>query len=462
MAKKNYDELAQNIVREIGGADNIISVLHCVTRLRFKLKDESKANTDSVKQIKGVAGVVQSGGQYQVVIGTDVDDAYQAVGRIPGVSLGGEGAVKVSTAPAEAEKKSPLNAVIDLVSGIFMPVMPAMAAGGLLKALCAMLTNFGLLSTESTTYIILYALGDAVLYFLPILLGASAAKKVGVNPYLGMFVGAVFVYPTITALKQSGDPVTFLNIPVTLINYPQTVLPIIVACLLMGYVDKGLRKIMPKVIAKIFVPVLDILITVPVSLIVIGPVTDVIGNGIANAVSSLMTVAPPVTGFVVGALWSLMIMLGMHLPLVMIEVNTLMTTGHMMMLPVTFPCTFAHTGAALGVALRTKNKDLKDIGMSAFLSGLLGNVSEPAIYGVNLKYKRPFICACLFTGIGGAITAIAGADCIINMGSISIYTLAALPTMLPGGSGILLGVLGGFFGSAIASYVTFNDKMIKD
>ena len=277
-----------------------------------------------------------------------------------------------------------------------------------------------------------------------------------------MFVGAVFVYPTITALKQSGDPVTFLNIPVTLINYPQTVLPIIVACLLMGYVDKGLRKIMPKVIAKIFVPVLDILITVPVSLIVIGPVTDVIGNGIANAVSSLMTVAPPVTGFVVGALWSLMIMLGMHLPLVMIEVNTLMTTGHMMMLPVTFPCTFAHTGAALGVALRTKNKDLKDIGMSAFLSGLLGNVSEPAIYGVNLKYKRPFICACLFTGIGGAITAIAGADCIINMGSISIYTLAAFTTMLPGGIGILIGVLVGFFGSAIASYVTFNDKMIKD
>ena len=460
MAKKNYDELAQNIVQEIGGADNIISVLHCVTRLRFRLKDESKANTDSVKQIKGVAGVVQAGGQYQVVIGTDVDDAYQAVGRIPGVSLGGEGAVKAPAVPAE--KKSPLNAVVDTVSGIFMPVMPAMAAGGLLKALCAMLTNFGLLSTESTTYIILYALGDAVLYFLPILLGASAAKKVSVNPYLGMFVGAVFVYPTITALKQSGDPVTLINIPVTLINYPQTVLPIIVACLLMGYVDKGLRKIMPKVIAKIFVPVLDILITVPVSLIVIGPVTDVIGNTIANTVSALMTVAPPVTGFIVGTLWSLMIMLGMHLPLVMIEVNTLMTTGHMMMLPVTFPCTFAHTGAALGVALRTKNKDLKDIGMSAFLSGLLGNVSEPAIYGVNLKYKRPFICACLFTGIGGAITAIAGADCIINMGSISIYTLAAFTTMLPGGIGILIGVLVGFFGSAIASYITFNDKMIKD
>ena len=180
MAKKNYDELAQNIVQEIGGADNIISVLHCVTRLRFRLKDESKANTDSVKQIKGVAGVVQAGGQYQVVIGTDVDDAYQAVGRIPGVSLGGEGAVKAPAVPAE--KKSPLNAVVDTVSGIFMPVMPAMAAGGLLKALCAMLTNFGLLSTESTTYIILYALGDAVLYFLPILLGASAAKKVGVNP----------------------------------------------------------------------------------------------------------------------------------------------------------------------------------------------------------------------------------------------------------------------------------------
>lgn len=458
---KDYDALAQAIVEKIGGAENIQSVTHCVTRLRFKLKDESKAQTAEVKKIKGVVAVVQAGGQYQVVIGSDVDDAYQAVGRISGIQL--DGAVDIREKDdLPKEKKSPLNVVVDTVSGAFMPLLPAMMAGGLLKALCAMVSTFGLVSTESTTYTILYALGDAFFYFLPILLGASAAKKFGANQFLGMFVGAVFLYPQITELQTSGAAVDFLGIPVDLISYPQTVLPVLVACVLLAFIDKTLRKFMPKVIANIFVPVLDLLITVPIALIVIGPVTDTIGSAIASGVSFLITVAPPVTGFIVGALWSLMIMMGMHMPLVMIEVNNLMTTGHMLMLPVTFPCTFAHAGAALGVALRTKNKDLKEIGFSAFSSGILGTISEPAIYGVNLKYKRPFLCASLFTGVGGAIIAAAGADCIINLGTISIYTMPAFVTLLPGGVAILIGVLVGLIGSAVSSYLTFSDKLLDE
>lgn len=458
---KDYDALAQAIVEKIGGIENIQSVTHCVTRLRFKLKDESKTQTSEVKKIKGVVAVVQAGGQYQVVIGSDVDDAYQAVGRIPGIQLDGTVDIREKD-DLPKEKKSPLSVVVDAVSGAFMPMLPAMMAGGLLKALCAMVSTFGLISTENTTYTILYALGDALFYFLPILLGASAAKKFGVNQFLGMFVGAVFLYPQITELQTSGAEVDFLGIPVKLISYPQTVLPVLVACILLAFVDKTLRKFMPKVIANIFVPVLDLLITVPVALIVIGPVTDTIGSAVASGVSFLMTVAPPVTGFVVGSLWSLMIMLGMHMPLVMIEVNTLMTTGHMMMLPVTFPCTFAHAGAALGVALRTKDKNLKEIGFSAFTSGILGTISEPAIYGVNLKYKRPFLCASLFTGVGGAIIAAAGADCIINLGTISIYTMPAFVTLLPGGVAILIGVLVGLIGSAVGSYLTFSDKLLEE
>lgn len=458
---KDYDALAQAVVEKIGGVDNIVSVTHCVTRLRFKLKDEGKADTDAVKKIQGVMAVVQAGGQYQVVIGDDVDDAYQAVGRIAGVQLEGPQA-SPSKEAATKEKKSVLSVLVDTISGAFMPMMPAMMAGGLLKALCAMVSTFGLVSTESTTYTILYSLGDAFFYFLPILLGASAAKKFGANQFLGMFIGAVFLYPQITELYSSGNPVDFLGIPVELINYPQTVLPILVACVVLGFVDKGLRKILPKMIARIFTPVLDMLITVPIALIVIGPVTDVIGSAIANGVSFLMTVAPTITGFIVGSIWSLMIMMGMHFPLVMIEVNTLMTTGHMLMLPVTFPCTFAHAGAALGVALRTKNKALKETGFAAFSSGILGNISEPAIYGINMKYKRPFLCACIFTGIGGAIIAAAGADCIINLGSISIYTMAAFVTLLPGGIGILIGILVGLVGSAISSYLTFSDKLIEE
>ena len=454
---KNYDELAKNIVQNIGGAENVISLTHCITRLRFKLKDEGLADTDAVKKINGVVTVVQAGGQYQVVIGSDVGDAYQAVGRISGISIAEDSAKKEQT----AEKKSPVSTVVDVVSGIFLATLPAMGAAGLLKALCAMLSVFGLLSAESTTYQILYALGDAFFYFLPIMLGASAARKFGINQYLGMFVGAVFLYPNITALYGGSTPVTFIGIPVKLINYPQTVLPIIVACLFMKYVDQALRRVIPKIVANIFIPILDLLITVPLSLIVIGPVTDGIGGMLASGISSLMALCPPVTGFVIGALWSLMIMLGMHMPLIMIEVNSLMTTGHAFMLPVTFPCTFAHAGAALGVALRTKNKELKDTGISAFFSGIFGTISEPAIYGVNLKYKKPFICASVCTGIGGAIIAIAGGDITQNLGTISIYTLPAFAKLLPGGMAMMVGVAVGFFGSAITSYLTFSDKMIE-
>jgi PTS system beta-glucosides-specific IIC component len=457
--KKNYDELAKSIISNIGGVDNVISLTHCVTRLRFKLKDEGLADTESIKKINGVVSVIQAGGQYQVVIGSDVDDAYQAVGRIPRISLGGDAEIKKTE--ESKEKKSILSAAIDLISGIFMPTMSAMMAAGLLKAICAMASTFGLISTDSTTYTILFAIGDAFFYFMPVFLGASAAKKFGVNQFLGMLVAAVFVYPNITALHTAGKAVTFFHIPVSLISYPQTVLPIIFACFFMSCVHKVLTKIIPKMVANIFVPTLDVLITVPVSLIIIGPVTDVIGGGIATGISTLMALCPPVTGFVVGAAWSIIIMFGMHFPLIMIEINNMMTTGHAYLLPVTFPVTFAHAGAAFGVALRTKEKDLKETAFSAFFSGIFGTISEPAIYGVNLKYKRPFICACLCSGIGGSIIAIAGGDITVNLGTASIYTLPAIVSLLPGGVAMAIGIAVGFFGSALAAYSSFNDKLIK-
>ena len=303
MAKKNYDELARNILDQIGGAENVISVTHCITRLRFKLKDEGKANTDAIKKIKGVVGVVQAGGQYQVVIGSDVDDAYQALGKLPGVSL--EGSVDIREKD-DFKKKKPLDVIVDTVSGAFLPTLPAMTAAGLLKALCAMLPMLHLLSTESTTYRIMYMMGDAFFYFLPVILGASAAKKFGVNQFLGMSIGAVLVYPDMTAMYSAGEAVTFLGIPVNLVSYPQTVLPILFGCMLLAVLDRLWKRLIPKVVANIFVPVLDLLVAIPVTLIVIGPVTDVVGGAIADAVTFLMTVAPPVTGFVVGALWSLM------------------------------------------------------------------------------------------------------------------------------------------------------------
>lgn len=452
--KKDYDQLAKNIVDFIGGAENVISLTHCITRLRFVLKDESIAKTEKIQNLTGVISVIKAGGQYQVVIGNEVDDVFQAVGKIPGIKLD---LPEVHT--TTNKKKNVVNTLIDTISGIFMPCMPIMVAAGILKAIVIMLSSFGGLATDSTTYIILYAIGDAFFYFMPFFLGASAAKKFGSNMYLGMGVAAAFLYPTLLTLYTEGSAVTFIGIPVKLLNYSNTVIPIIFAVYVMAKIEKVFKKIIPKIVAGVFVPSLTLLVTIPLSLIVIGPVTNQLSAWLATGITSLINISPPLVGFVFGATWSLFIMFGLHWAIITVAINNLMVLGMDKILPITFPVTFSHAGAALGVALKTKNKKVKEIAIAAFFSAFVGSISEPAIYGINLKYKRPFIVACICNGIGGAIIATAGGAFTEAVG-VSIFTLPVVTTW-PAGIAMLVAIAIGFFGSIVGTYLFgYSDKML--
>ena len=296
---KNFEQLAKDIVANVGGEENVISLTHCVTRLRFKLKDEDKADGTKLSAMQGVLKVLQSGGQYQVVIGKDVTDVYDAVLRTSHITAAGEdGPAKQDTGSKEGKtekKKEKIgSALVDVISSIFMPFMGAFTGCGLLKGLLVLLTTMGVLSTESSTYTFLYAAGDSIFYFMPIFLSYTAGKKFGAKPFMSMVIACTMVYPTITTLYQSGDGADFLGIPVQLISYTSSVLPIIFACFFQAKFEKLCDKLIPKLVRGIFTPLLVLLVVIPVSLIVIGPVTGVIGDVLADVIQKVLQVAPAV------------------------------------------------------------------------------------------------------------------------------------------------------------------------
>lgn len=453
---KNYDALAKDIIKLIGGTENVMSLTHCITRLRFVLKDESIAKTEKIQKLNGVVSVIRAGGQYQVVIGNEVEDVYQAVEKFVGI--------KIDTTVDDSkqkEKKNLVNMLMDTISGIFMPCMPIMVAAGILKAIVIMLSSFGGLSTDMTTYTILYAIGDGFFYFMPFFLGASAAKKFGSNLYLGMGVAAAFLYPDLLSLYNAGTGVTFIGIPMKLLNYSNTVIPIIFAVYVMTKIEKIFKKIIPKIVAGVFVPSFTLLVTIPLSLIVIGPVTSQLSSWLASGITYLIGICPPLVGFLFGAFWSVFIMFGLHWAFITVAINNLMVLGIDRILSITFPCTFSHAGAALGVALKTKDKKVKEVATAAFFSAFVGSISEPAIYGINMKYKKPFIVACICDGIAGAIIATAGGGFTEAVG-VSIFTLPVVTTW-PGGIAMLAGIAIAFLGSIIGTFLFgFNDKMLDE
>ena len=462
---KDYTKLASQIVEQVGGKENIKSLVHCMTRLRFRLDDTQKVNVEKLEQIEGVIKVIISGGQHQVVIGTHVDEVTKAVEKVTGTTYGGQINEKEEeqikkTLGERLSPKNIVNTFIDTVSGIFMPLMGVMAAAALIKAIAITCSTFGWLSDQSTTYTILYAIGDGFFYFMPMFLAFTAAKKFKADAFLAVGIAAAMVYPTLSALFGEGAEVTFLGIPVVLISYTSSVLPILVAVYAQSKLEKALNKVFPKVIRGIFVPVITLLIIVPVSLIVIGPVTDVIGTAIGTAFAWLIEAFPAVAGFALGILWPIMIIFGFHWGLIPVVMNNIALYGGDMILPCTIATNFAMAGAAVGIWLKTKKTSVKNIAVPAILSALLGGVTEPAIYGLNLKYKRPFFIACLCTGIAGIIVAGAGVM-FPSVMTTSILTLPALAGL--GGITVIIASAIGFFGTAVLTYfIGFNDNMVKE
>lgn len=439
-----YEQLAKDILKHVGGNENVNSVVHCVTRLRFKLKDVSKANTDRLKDMDGVITVMESGGQYQVVIGNHVPEVYKAVQAVGGFT-------ESSATEEDAEKQGLFNKFIDVISGIFAPILGVLAATGMIKGFNALFVALGFYSNTSGTYHILQAVGDGFFFFLPIFLGFTAMKKFGGNQFVGMAIGAALVYPALNGLSggeslytlfegtmfQSSVHIAFLGIPVILMSYASSVVPIVIASYFGAKLEKLLTKIIPDVVKTFLVPFFTLLIIVPFTFILIGPIATWLGMVMGNSSLWVFELSPVLAGFILGGLWQVFVMFGLHWGLVPIGLNNLSVYGSDPILAYISATSLATTGVVLGVLIKTKQQKYKTLSIPAAISSIFG-VSEPAIYGITLPLKRPFIITLITSAIGGAIMGLMDTR-VYMLGGLGIF---GIPSKI-GPEGLDLGFWGG-------------------
>lgn len=416
MAKQNYDQLAKEIVFLIGGEDNIVNLTHCVTRLRFKLKDETKTDENSLSKLKGVISIVKGNGQFQIVVGNAVEDIFNTIQRQYSI---GETEVK------EDKKSGTLfTRALNMMSAILNPIVIALAGAGMIKALLVILTTtLGILDTSGGTYRILAAAGNSVFYFLPLFLAYSSAKAFKCNPYIALAIVATLMEPNFTKLmSKPGDITSFLGIPVVLIGYSGSLVPAIVSILIYSKLEKILKKFIPKNIELFALSFVALLIMVPLTIIVIGPIGVYLADQVGNLVNFLSVKNGLLTGAVIGAGWTFLVMLGVQWGVVPIMINNISTYGYDVIRPMIAAATFASAGAAFGVFLKAKNKENKAYALSATIPALLGGITEPIVYGISLKYKKPFIAQV----IGGAI---AGGFIGMMHTKAIVYVFPALTTL---------------------------------
>lgn len=455
MAKKNYDQLSKDIVKYIGGEDNVISLFHCATRLRFKVKDEAGVDKKHLEQLKGVITVINSGGQMQVVIGNDVADVYEAIFANTGLKPENK-----ENDNKRQEKKNLLNTFMETISGIFAPVLGAMSGAGMLKALLILCTTCGLLTADMGTYRILYAAADGVFTFIPMFLAITAARKFKANEFVSLGIAAALVYPDMTAAFSAGEALSFLKIPVVLVSYTSSVIPIVISIYVLSKLEKGLKKVVPSVCKTFLTPMLSLMIMVPATYLVIGPISDTAGKLLASGYTALVGFNPMIAGGILGLIWPAAVMFGLHWGFVPIVMNNIAEYGRDTLFVITGPNNMAQAGATLGVFLKTKNKEIKELAGPAALSAVLAGITEPAIYGVTLRFKRPFFIGAVFSGIAGAIVAVAGTGAPTLLGT-SILTLPGYIGV--GFAGFLIACAIAYFGSAIVTYLFgYSDDMLPN
>lgn len=393
----------------------MISLIHCATRLRFVLTDEGLADDATLKNLNGVLGVVHSGGQVQIVIGNKVSVLYEVILKNTDISNGEAEKEDTKSSDQDNKKKGIFSTLIDTISGIFAPLLMVMCGSGVLKGILAICLTTGILTDADGTYQILYAAGDAIYYFMPLLLAYSSAKKFNCNQFAAAALAGAIMYPSIISMADAGTAITFLHIPVKLINYSSSVLPIIFAVYIMSKLEKLCKRYIPEAVYSFMTPFILLAVMVPLTLIVVGPVLTVVQNVLASVFSTIYGLSPIVMGVVVGA--------------------------------------------ALGAFLKTKNKNFKQLSGSAALSGIFG-ITEPTIYGVALPYKKPFIVSMVAGAVGGIFVGISGA----TVNSSVIPGLLTIPAFL--GDGFVLFLVGcavAYFGAAIGTYLFgFNDSMLDN
>lgn len=390
-------EIAQKVLELTGGKENVNNVWHCVTRLRFNLNDKDQVKLDEIKDVEGVMGAQFSGDQFQVIVGNRVSDVYEELEK----ELGGAS----SNEPTEANNNEGIvSKLMDVVSGIFSPILPALAGTGLLKGFLALFVAVGLMSDSSDSYQILFLISDIVFYFLPFLLAVSAAKKFKTSEFLALTVAGGLMYPTIlNAAGTDAAPLSLFGvIDLPNINYSSSVVPIILGVWLLSYIDRWVRSWMPNVISMMFSPLVSLVITIPITLVVLGPLGTYIGNALSGGVNWLFMNTGPFAGLILGGTMSLIIMTGMHYAFLPLVVDNLARLGFdTTIIPVMFMANMGQSGSAFAVAVKSKDKNMKQLALSSGISALFG-VTEPAMYGVNLKLKKPFYAAMAGGGLAGA------------------------------------------------------------
>ena len=445
MAVVDYRSLADGILNEVGGEENIATATHCATRLRLKLRDKAKANTAAIEKLPGVITVMQAGGQYQVVIGDNVPSVYAELGKMTKLTDD-----HAPGGTVEAATGNIFNRFIDLVSSIFQPIIWPLAASGLLKAFLSMATQFNWLDAESQTYTILAAAGDALFYFLPVFLAVTAARRFRTNQFTSMAIAGALVYPSIVELASAGVPVAFAGLPVVMMTYTSSVIPIVVAVWLQGYLERFLIKMLPSALRNFSVPLLTILIMVPFILMTVGPVTTYAAQGISAGINAAFGFAPWLAGAIMGGFWQVFALFGLHWGFLPLIVNEHATQGFSLIQGPLLPAVLAQAAATLAVLFRTRNAARREVAGPAALSGFLAGITEPAIYGVNLPLKKPFYFGIAGGTVGGAIVAAGGSA----PSSFVFPSMLALPAFSSVGSFPLL-LIGTGAAIVIAFTLTF-------
>ena len=467
-----YENLAKEILENVGGKENINSLTHCVTRLRFRLKDESKANDEALKNNPGVVTVMKSAGQYQVVIGNHVPLVYADVCELAGISNGTQ----------QVEEEAPqglFNKLIDIISGCFQPILGPLCAAGIIKGLNALLVFIlGSSFSNSGTYMILNAIGDSIFNFLPIILGYTAAKKFNVNVIVGMIIGATLCYPTIQTdtLSAAGKVIgtlpfigsyytKFIGIPFVSGNYTSTVVPVICIVALAAQIQKIAKKFVPEMLQNFFVPFFVLIISLPIGLLVIGPVVSLLTTVLSNMFAGLYAFSPIVTAFVIGALWQCLVIFGLHWALVPMAMVNIGNLGYDTILPGMLGTTFAATGVLAAMYLKLKDENKKALAIPGVISAFCG-VTEPAIYGFLLPEKTPFVFSCIGGAVGGAIMGTVAAKQYV-IGGLGIFSVVNYISPKGNATGMIVSLIAGAVSLVVGFVLTMifyktNDQQVEN
>ena len=398
-----FENEAKEIVGLVGGEANVASLVHCATRLRFELKDGSKFQKEKLEKLSYVLKVLVSGGQYQVVIGPNVDAYYDAIFAVAKIE-GGNNTTLQSTEKVKLSDK-----ILKVISGAFSPLIPLMAGSGMIKALLTLFTTIGVMSDSSSTYLILSAAGNACFYFMPVFLGITISKQLKANAFVGGAIGAALLEPNFTGLLSAEGAVNFLGIPVTPIDYQATIFPIFIAILVYAYLDKSLRKVTPQSLQYFLVPMVCLMIMVPFTVILFGPVGTTIGNYVSSFVMWLFSISGTLAGIVLGAAYPFLTMLGLHWGFTPITLQNLDQFGGDIIEGVCVCAVWAQMGIALGSYLKAqKNSKLKSIAGPTFITGFFAGVTEPILYSIVMEYKRLMVVVAISGACGGAIAGTLG------------------------------------------------------